>query len=389
MSVNCPVCSSESVEIVLEVPSIPVFCNVQYESQAEAVDQPVGDMSLSVCRECSHFFNSSFDESLLKYGQSYENSLHFSPTFGYFAKDVASRLVEQHGLRGKRVVDIGCGKGDFLSLICELGENNGYGFDQSYEEGRVQIPTKGSVQYFREHYGPGHEGIEPSLVTCRHVLEHIPEPPQFLTILQETLGNARDCSVYFEVPNALYTIRDFGIWDLIYEHCQYFTEDSLRTLFEQSGFSVGGTYESFGGQFLGLDGRVHSEQSADTANEARGISDIGELARSFKASFDRLVGTWSSTLRELDGPVVIWGGGSKGVTFLNMIECGDKVVGVVDINPHKQGMYVTNTGHEIIAPEELARIAPSHVLVMNPLYETEIKKMIASMDVDAKTCLVN
>jgi hypothetical protein len=40
---------------------------------------------------------------------------------------------------------------------------------------------------------------------------------------------------YLEVPNGLFTLRDLGIWDLIYEHCQYFTAASFVAVVEAFG----------------------------------------------------------------------------------------------------------------------------------------------------------
>ena len=46
---------------------------------------------------------------------------------------------------------------------------------------------------------------------------------------------------------------------------------------------------------------------------------------------------------------------------------------VVDINPHKHGKFLAGTGHEIVAPEALARIRPDCVVIMNRIYSDEIR----------------
>lgn len=353
------------------------------------MEQPTGELTLTTCDGCSHVFNRSFDSTLLEYGLNYENSLHFSGTFSSFAQDVAERLVTQHDLRKKRIVDIGCGKGDFLALLCELGENHGFGFDQSYEEGRAKKPKRGSAQYFREHFTSARAGIQADLVTCRHVLEHIPDPVSFLKDLREAFRDCKDCAIYFEVPNALFTIRDLGIWDLIYEHCQYFTARSLAKCFADAGFGVEKIYECFGGQFLGLDGSMGASKQASSRYTASDFSTSESILCKFEGEFDLLVEKWRTRLNTLDGRVVVWGGGSKGVTFLNLLQLGEQVAGVVDINPHKQGKYVAVTGHKILSPENLRQIDPSHVLVMNPLYQEEISNMLVAIGVDAEVELVN
>ena len=56
--------------------------------------------------------------------------------------------------------------------------------------------------------------------------------------------------MFFEVPNSLYTLRDGGIWDLIYEHRSYFSPLSLARIFWGCGFEPLEIQETYGKQFL-------------------------------------------------------------------------------------------------------------------------------------------
>ena len=86
------------------------------------------------------------------------------------------------------------------------------------------------------------------------------------------------------------------------------------------------------------------------------------------------------------GRGVIWGAGSKGVTFLNLVDPGARAfVAAVDLNPVKQNRFVSGTGHPIVAPEALRGIRPTHVLVMNPLYRDEIASRLATEGIEATT----
>ena len=80
----------------------------------EAFEAAKGNVRLAFCRTCSHIFNSAFDADLVEYSHSYENSLHFSPTFQAYARTLANRLIQKYELYHKNVIEIGCGKGDFL-----------------------------------------------------------------------------------------------------------------------------------------------------------------------------------------------------------------------------------------------------------------------------------
>ena len=76
------------------------------------------------------------------------------------------------------------------------------------------------------------------------------------------------------MPNAAYTLEGEGLWDLIYEHCSYFTERSLVTLFERCGLEVLATRDLYSGQYLGIearrrrDGRALRSRAAGAAENA-------------------------------------------------------------------------------------------------------------------------
>ena len=82
--------------------------------------------------------------------------------------------------------------------------------------------------------------------------------------------------------------------------------------------------------------------------------------------------------------VVVWGGGAKGVTFLNTLKTQDQIEYVVDINPRKQGRYVPGTGQQIVPPEFLRDYQPDVVIVMNPIYKSEIEQIIKGLGLTAK-----
>ena len=83
--------------------------------------------------------------------------------------------------------------------------------------------------------------------------------------------------------------------------------------------------------------------------------------------------------------MALWGSGSKGVTFLNLLDPGPVVQSVVDINPHKHGRFVAGTGHRVVAPEALIPDPPEMVVMTNPLYALEIEAEIRRMGITAKT----
>jgi 2-polyprenyl-3-methyl-5-hydroxy-6-metoxy-1,4-benzoquinol methylase len=211
---DCPICRSSGLLGSVHFDAIPVLCNVLYPNATSARDAATGQFDMSFCRECSHVFNAAFDEDIIGYTQNYENSLHFSPRFAAFACDLARRLNETYSLRGKTVVDIGCGKGDFLRELCTVSGARCFGFDKSYE-GSCNDETT-NIEFVKEWFSDAYSDVRPDFVSCRHVLEHIATPIEFLRTLGAHPGIGSETVFYIEVPNALYTVRNLGIWDLIY-----------------------------------------------------------------------------------------------------------------------------------------------------------------------------
>ena len=65
------------------------------------------------CDACGFVFNRAFDPALPCYGAGYDNAQRHSPAFATHLEALARHLVEERGVRGARIVEIGCGQGDF------------------------------------------------------------------------------------------------------------------------------------------------------------------------------------------------------------------------------------------------------------------------------------
>jgi len=313
----------------------------------------------------------------MEYTQDYENSLHFSPRFQGYAESLAARLIERYDLHGKDIIEIGCGKGDFLRLLCELGDNRGIGFDPSYVPEPTGQAIAERVTFIQDFYSAHYADYKADFICGRHVLEHIHFPCGFLTSVRHSIGDRLEVVVVFEVPNVLFTLRDLGIWDLIYEHCSYFSMSSLSRLFTSCGFDICDLTETYEGQFLCIEASP-GESLANPAHDPWG--DLEEMAYDVAAFADRYrskVQIWRRNLQQIayqGQRAVIWGAGSKGVTFLNALETQDQIVYAVDINPRKQGMYLAGTGQQVVPPEFLRDYQPDVVIVMNPIYGDEIRR---------------
>lgn len=79
---------------------------------------------------------------------------------------------------------------------------------------------------------------------------------------------------------------------------------------------------------------------------------------------------------------MIWGSGSKGVSFISNLALGGELAAAVDINPHKWGKFMVGSQHEIVSPDALREIAPDLVVAMNPIYLDEIGAQLVEVGVE-------
>ena len=389
VSPACPVCTGRHSEIFVHIPRVPVLCNILWPQRQQALAVNRVDIELAFCPDCGHIFNPDFDPALMDYSQAYENSLHFSPRFQQYAEDLARDLVERHQLQNRDIIEIGSGKGDFLELLCELGDNRGVGFDPSYIPGENARTKSSQITFVQDFYAEEYATTAVDFVCCRHTLEHIPDPRALMRSIRRTLGDRSDIRLFFEVPNAGFTLKNEAIWDIIYEHCGYFTRTSLAYLFADAGFEVHRVEETFDGQFL----TVEATPSAThyTPETWGDPLDLLPLVQRFSDAYRAKVREEQALLARMAAAAqtaVIWGAGSKGITFLNVLDPGDQIGYAVDINPRKQGMHITGTGQSIIAPERLQEIQPDVVFIMNPNYIEEIGRMLRDLNVHAQLLTV-
>lgn len=380
----CLACGSARVERFLELRGVPVFCNVLWSDRAAAQAAPRGDLDLGICADCGHVFNLAFDPELVRYAEGYENSLHHSPRFQAYAEELALDLRRRHGLDGKHVVEIACGQGDFLKLVCAGEGSVGTGFDPSFRGG----DPGANVAIRREYFGVSPLVRAPDLVCSRHALEHMDTPADFVRMMREAVP-AGSSPVYFcEVPNSLYSLRDGGVWDFIYEHVSYFNARSLAACFERGGLRVTRAWETFAGQFLCLEAVGEATRAALAPAQVATVptgDELLTLAAGLGTEVERLLGHWRGEFARIaagGGRVAVWGSGSKGVTFLNLMGA-DGAIGVpVDINPAKHGLFLPGVGRQVVAPEALPGLDVRLVLVMNPVYAQEIEGMVRGLGLE-------
>jgi SAM-dependent methyltransferase len=380
-SSHCPICNSESLATVTERPNVPVHQHILYDTADAARNAVRGHLHIVACLVCGFVFNASFDLSLMSYGVDYENDQTHSPAFSAHVDQLAKRLLNESGVRDSRVVEVGCGKGNFLRALVESPSsgNIGWGFDPSYRGPDSDMDDR--AQFVRSFYSADSADVSPDVVVCRHVIEHVPDPVTLLSQISSASAGAR---VFLETPDVEWILRNNVIWDFFYEHCSYFSRQSFAAAFRRTGFGDASISTVFGDQYLWVE--ATSEEPSRRKPPAN-PGEIGPLVESYGRAEGENLSSWKETIASLrdKGAVALWGAGAKGVTSAGLFDPEAQLIScVVDLNPAKQGRFLSVTGHPIVSPSELQTRAVASVILLNQNYLSEVRQLLAHDHADVR-----
>jgi len=383
----CNSCLSNEIDIFYNSMDVPVNSVLNLKTREQALKIRRGNITLGFCKICGFISNVVFSPELLEYSSEYESTQSFSQTYNMFTYRLAEKLIDRFNLRGKDLLEIGCGNGEFLTLLCELGNNRGIGFDPAYIEGRSESRKGTRIKFINDFYGEKYANYSADFVCCRMTLEHIYSTAHFTRMIRQSMDGRMDSIVFFQVPDVTRILHDCAFEDIYYEHCSYFSPESLAGLFKSCGFDVLNLETDYDGQYIVIEAKPTDDIHAAVFASEDDLNRLQCLVKAFPEKFQNKTSKWKSRLEAIRSnghKVVLWGSGSKSVAFLTTLQITDEIKYVVDINPHRQKTYMAGTGHEIVTPKFLKEYKPDVVIVMNEIYKDEISKDLYDMGLSPK-----
>lgn len=368
----CSICNSTHLKLVLTLDNIAAGANAAYHTADEARRAPKGHLKLVQCQECGFMWNSAFDIKLIAY-HNYAFSYKYSPAFQKYLDFLISYIQKNYQIRNAKIIEIGCGEAHTLYTIAKATDSKGIGYEPSFAKRNLKLPDDFNdyVKVISDYYNESALHKDVDLVLCRHVLEHVPKPLDFLQSINNTLRKgSKNPLIVFEVPALKASFSRKHFHQFIYEHCNYFSPKSLALLFERAGFKVREILPCFEKDSFQL---IFAHLSQETIKPYAALKP--EL---FTESFDKK--QFQDAIQKLESfdVVAIWGAGNSSQVLYRLLqefECR-KIQYFIDINPEKQGNFMAVSGLPILSPQQAIEKGIDAVIVGNATFEMEIIKMI-------------
>ncbi|MDR1896782.1 MAG: methyltransferase domain-containing protein [Prevotellaceae bacterium] len=367
--------------------NVPANQNLLYKTTEDAKNATVGELDIRLDEANGFIYNHAFDPDKVNYSGEYDNNQNWSPYFAAYIDRQIDYLVSKYIPEDSVIVEVGCGKGYYVEkLVRKLSNCTAYGFDTSYvyEEGE---PLLNNLQYFKEYYDGKYAYLRPDVVICRHVIEHIHNPLEFLKEIRATMPE--HALLFIETPDVNWILKNTAIFDFFYEHCSYWNEKSIEYVLRLSGFEIIESKCEFGGQYMWIVSRAVSSAPMPAVHDNH-LSYMKNLCCKF--ANDRVCEINSVMhslylLKQKGTAVFVWGAGAKGTTFVNLFDEHKQFVSaLIDISPAKQNKFVGKTSHKVLESIFLINMLISNnteggvILVLNENYVSEVNSLLIELD---------
>jgi 2-polyprenyl-3-methyl-5-hydroxy-6-metoxy-1,4-benzoquinol methylase len=314
------------------------------------------ELRLCVCAYCGL---AQIPGPPVSYYREVIRAVAFSPAMREFRRVQFSAWIERHGLKGKSVLEVGCGQGEYLELLREAGA---VAHGVEYAPQGVAACRRAGFPVVRAFIrGTGQilaQGPFPAFVTF-NFMEHWPDPVASLRGIHDNLAD--DGIGLVEVPNFDMIARCGLYAEFIHDHLSYFTAATLAHTLRMAGFEVL-EIESIWQDYI-LSATVRKRPALDmTRIHARRAALHAALA-GFLARFP-------------EKSVAVWGAGHQALAVIALSGIAARLKYVVDSAPFKQGKYTPATHLPIVPPSALRDDPALAVIIMAASYSDEVTRIL-------------
>jgi len=270
-----------------------------------------------------------------------------------------NNFIQRFSLQNKKIIEIGCGCGEYLSIIEQSGAD-AYGLehlDKSVEQcakNGLKV-SKGFIE--TSDYKLNNAPFNAFFIL--NFLEHLSDPNSTLKGIYNNLAD--DAVGIVEVPNFDMILQKKLFSEFINDHLLYFTKETLNTTLNLNGFEVIECNEVWHDYIISA--IVKKRKKID-------ISDFYGHQIQLKKEIEKYIDHFE------DKKVAIWGAGHQALAIIALMNLADKIRYVIDSAVFKQGKYTPATHIPIVHPDTLNSDPVDAIIVMAASYSDEVARII-------------
>ncbi|MEA3493987.1 MAG: methyltransferase domain-containing protein [Candidatus Margulisiibacteriota bacterium] len=289
-----------------------------------------------------------------------------------FRKRQFADLLEKYSLKGKKVIEIGCGCGEYLSIMRQAGAD-ACGLEQSAESVSkcVEKGLKADQGFIQDNFYKL-EGAPFNAFCMLNFLEHLPDPNSILKGISFNLVGGGMGLV--EVPNFDMILRNNLFSEFIGDHLLYFTRDTLNTALKLNGFDIIECNEVWHNYIISAVVKKNSLMPSKVKtlgkSERLDLSHFNKYQSKLKAEIEAFIH------RNGNRKVAIWGAGHQALAVIALTKLAGKIRYVVDSAAFKQGKYTPASHIPIVKPDTLRSNPVDAIIVIAASYSDEVAKII-------------
>jgi hypothetical protein len=294
---------------------------------------------------------------------------------------LADRLIERYNLRGKSVLEIGCGSGEFLEIVSDRGGNTGVGIDPAAP---IAPSGRQPLHYIRDTFDERYVDLDVEFVCCRNTLDCVESVSEFTALARRTFG--REPVAFFEVADVRRSLRDLSFWAFTCEKPSHFSAGSLSRLFRRNNFDVFDLRRDSLQESLLIEAVASSGGHEPAWEIEDDLEELGELVRYFQDHAASRIGEWRHHLeriRRRGDRAVLWSSGPRAAAFLAAVGLEDAIAAVVDPSPSRQGRFLPVSGVEVVSPATLLSLRPAVVIATDASDVGEIDEELGRLRLEA------
>jgi SAM-dependent methyltransferase len=193
----------------------------QFLPDAESLKSDKG-IDLVVC-QCSGCGLAQLSNASVHYYKEVVRASAFSEEMKDFRKKQFSSFIQKYSLKGKKIIEIGCGHGEYLSIMRQYNPET-YGLENSEEA--VKHCLQNGLKASKGFIESGTDKLEDAPFDAFYILNFLEHLPDLNATLRGIYNNLTDNAMgLVEVPNFDMILRNNLFSEFICDHIFYFTAE--------------------------------------------------------------------------------------------------------------------------------------------------------------------